>query len=81
MQSLTQLAGTLPRDLVFREFVSTFTPHIGFVSEEQAAEFIRLVCEVESRAELATNREAARRFHEYLRRPFIAWRNERHRTQ
>ncbi|SDE41015.1 hypothetical protein [Paraburkholderia lycopersici] len=76
MQSLTQLAGTLPRDHTFREFVSTFTPHIDFVTEEQAAEFIRLVCEVDSRSELATNQEAAWRFHEYLRKPYIAWRKE-----
>lgn len=81
MQSLTQLAGTLPRDRTFREFVSTFTPHIDFVSEEQAAEFIRLVCEIESRRELETNAEAEMRFHVYLRQPYIAWRNERRRAQ
>jgi uncharacterized membrane protein YidH (DUF202 family) len=43
--------------------------------------FIRLVCEIESRAELATNDEAVQRFHTILRRTFLAWRDARHRTQ
>ncbi|SEK12969.1 hypothetical protein SAMN05192539_10632 [Paraburkholderia diazotrophica] len=76
-----QLAGMLPHDATFREWVALFTPHIETVTEAQAAQFIRLVCEIESRAELATNREAARRFHTILRRTFVAWRDARHRAR
>jgi ATP-dependent protease HslVU (ClpYQ) ATPase subunit len=76
-----QLAGMLPHNAVFREWVTTFTTLTETVTVEQAAQFIRYVCEVESRAELATNEEAARRFHTILRRTFIAWRDARHRTK
>jgi hypothetical protein len=75
------LAGELPRNIVFREWVTTFTTDTETVSEAQAAMFIRLVCEIESRAELATNDEAVQRFHSILRRTFIAWRDARHRTK
>jgi hypothetical protein len=75
-----QLSAMLPRDARFREWVKTFTPHLDAVNEHQAAQFIRLVCEIESRAELETNKEAERRFHELLRRPFITWRDDRRRT-
>jgi hypothetical protein len=76
-----QLAGMLASDRAFREWVTTWltTPELATV--EEAAQFIRYVCEIKSRAELATNEEAARRFHELLRRPFIAWRNARHRNK
>jgi hypothetical protein len=75
-----QLSAMLPRDARFREWVKTFTPHLDVVTEHQAAQFIRLVCEIESRAELETNKEAERRFHTILRRTFIAWRDARHQT-
>jgi hypothetical protein len=76
-----QLAGMLPNDRVFREWVTTFTTITETVTVAEAAQFIRYVCEVESRAELATNKEAERRFHTILRRNFIAWRDARHRTK
>ncbi|BCB23179.1 hypothetical protein KNT66_gp07 [Burkholderia phage FLC5] len=76
-----QLAGMLPHNRAFREWVTTWltTPELATVDE--AAQFIRYVCEVESRAELATNKEAAQRFHTILRRTFIAWRDARHRSR
>ena len=76
-----ELAVMLPRNPVFREWVTTFTDDTETVSEDQAVRFVRIVCEIESRAELATNPEAARRFHELLRRNFVAWRDGRHRKQ
>jgi hypothetical protein len=71
-----QLSAMLPRDARFREFVRAFTT-LDTVTERDAAQFIRYVCEIESRAELETNKEAERRFHEYLRRTFLAWRDGR----
>jgi hypothetical protein len=76
-----QLAVMLPRNRVFREWVTTFTTDTETVSEEQAVRFVRLVCEIESRTELATNPQAVRRFHTILRRTYIAWRDDPRRTQ
>ncbi|HDR9024798.1 TPA: hypothetical protein QDB09_005405 [Burkholderia vietnamiensis] len=77
-----QLAGMLPHNPVFRAWVSTWlTPPEPVATIEEAAQFIRHACNVESRAELATNEEAARRFHTIVRRTFIAWRDTRHRSR
>jgi hypothetical protein len=76
-----QLASTLPRNVNFREWVTTFTSDTETVSEHQAVQFVRIVCEIESRRELATNPEAERRFHALLRRPYVAWRDGRHRSR
>lgn len=71
-----QLAGSLPRDPQFREFVSQFTVPPSEVSVDQAAAFIREVCQVQSRRQLAEDRAAEQRFHQFLRRPFVAWRDQ-----
>lgn len=42
-------------------------------SEEVAADHIRHVCEVGSRADLDHDATAASRFHEQIRKPFLAW--------
>lgn len=76
--NLVQLAGMLPRDPQFREWVSRYTVPPRAVTVDQAAEFIRTVCEVESRRELAADAEAQQRFHQFLRRPFVAWRAQQH---
>lgn len=69
--NLVQLAGALPRDPQFREWIAMFWR--CEVSEEDAVGFIRDVCLVASRRDLATNAEAARRFHEHIRRPFVEY--------
>jgi hypothetical protein len=68
-----QLAGALPRDPKFREFVSQYLVPVRAATVDEAAAFIRTVCEIESRRELATDAEAVRKFHRYLRKPFAAW--------
>ncbi|KVP59328.1 hypothetical protein WJ91_12700 [Burkholderia ubonensis] len=76
--NLVQLAGMLPRDPLFREWVGGFV-NGDPVTDDEAAHFVRAVCKVESRRELATNRHAADRFHHFLRRPFLDWRdNQQH---
>ena len=72
--NLVQLAGMLPRDAAFREWVGGFV-NGDPVTVDQAAQFIRIVCKVESRRELATDTHAADRFNHFLRRPFLDWRN------
>ncbi|WP_175806608.1 hypothetical protein [Burkholderia cenocepacia] len=78
MASVLQLAGMLPRDPQFREWVGGFV-NGDPVTVDQAAQFVRIVCKVESRRELATDRAAEQRFHQFLRRPFVDWRdNQQH---
>lgn len=74
MASVLQLAGMLPRDPQFREWVGGFV-NGDSVSVDEAAAFIRAVCKIESRRELATDTHAVDRFHHFLRRPFVAWRD------
>lgn len=62
---LVQLAGTLCADPQFQAW-------IGASGQDVAAEYIRATCDVQSRSELATNPEAARKFHERIRRPYLA---------
>lgn len=76
MASIVQLAGMLPRDPKFREWVSQYTVPPQQVTDEQAAQFIREVCQIESRRQLALDAAAEKRFHEYLRRPYAAWRQQ-----
>jgi hypothetical protein len=72
--NLVQMAGMLARDPQFIAWVGQWTVPPRAVSADEAAEFIRDVCKVESRRELATNSEAADRFHQFIRRPFVEWR-------
>ena len=70
-----QLACNLTRDAQFRTWVGGFV-NGDPVSADEAAQFIRAVCKVESRRELATNTHAADRFNHFLRRPFVDWRDQ-----
>lgn len=45
----------------------------GLGMDEQAKAFILSVCGIESRKELDTNPEAAKRFHERVRLPYAKW--------
>jgi hypothetical protein len=69
--NIVALAGSLPRDPQFRAWASEFIS--GHVTVDDAAAFIRVVCQVESRRQLAEDREAEQRFHTLLRKPFIAY--------
>lgn len=76
MATIVQLAGMLPNDPDFRVWVGDFIDGPE-ATKEQAADFIRIVCEVTSRTELATNPHAEQRFHRYLRKQFLAWKAKR----
>ncbi|HDR9497608.1 TPA: hypothetical protein QDC06_000810 [Burkholderia cepacia] len=75
MASVLQLAGMLPRDPQFRAWVAQWMVPPRDVDVDTAAEFIRTVCEIDSRRELATDAQAQQRFHQFLRRPFLDWRD------
>jgi hypothetical protein len=70
--NLVQMAGILARDPQFRTWIASLDGGEE-LDHEQCAEFIRLVCCVESRRELATSKEAAERFHNAIRKPFLEW--------
>lgn len=67
--ALARLAGMWCNDAHFHDWLSG--PR-GFLVEdaEEAAQFIRSECGVESRAELDTNEAAAERFHARIRTPY-----------
>jgi len=76
--NILQLAGMLPRDPEFRTWVAQWMVPPREVDVDTAAAFIRTVCEIDSRRELATDTEAQQRFHKFLRRPFCDWRDKQH---
>lgn len=63
-QSLAKLAGMLCNQPVFMQFC-------GATSADDAAEFVRTTCGIQSRAELDRNPKAAALFHERVRKPFV----------
>ncbi|SHK36329.1 hypothetical protein SAMN05192548_10207 [Paraburkholderia terricola] len=77
MANISQLAGMLPRDPRFREWLSAAS-QVEQLTAEEAAEIIRAVCRIDSRRALATDKAAAERFHNLLRRPFVEWRLKQH---
>ncbi|MDR3386904.1 MAG: hypothetical protein P4L92_07610 [Rudaea sp.] len=77
MLTICQIAGMLPRDPKFREWLSTAS-QVERLTTDEAAEIVRTVCQITSRRELAENAEAARRFDNLLRRPFVEWRAKQH---
>lgn len=76
--NLIALAGSLARTAEFQAWVGQYTVPPRTVGADDAAEFIRVVCEVESRRELATHPEAADRFERFIRRLYVAWRDRQH---
>jgi len=60
---IARLAGSLCRNPEFLAFCSARNP-------DEAAEYIRRVCHVESRAELDHDPQACHLFHELVRKPF-----------
>lgn len=76
-----QLAGSLPRDPQFREFVAQYTVPPIAVTIDEAAEFIRVVCGVDSRRKLAEDAGAAESFHRFIRRPYLDWREQQQTTR
>lgn len=67
-----QLASVLPKNPRFREWVAIVSGQEG-IRDEHATEWIRFLCGIASRRELATNAEAQRRFHQLIRKPYLAW--------
>lgn len=73
---LARLAGILCGDPEFQAWLEARNPQLaeraplGLADADLAAHLVRTICDVESRAELDHNPEAARRFHELIRKPW-----------
>lgn len=78
--NILQLAGMLPRDPQFRAFVAQYLVPPREPTVDEAAAFIRHACEIESRRQLAEDREAERRFHRFIRQQFVKWRDQQHQS-
>lgn len=72
---LAKLAGMLCDQPEFWDFLNRSPMNGGQViaSAEDAANFVREVCGVASRAELDHNHYAAERFHMEIRLPYVRW--------
>lgn len=77
--SVVQMAGMLARDAQFREWVAIVSGQEG-IREEHAADWIRFICEIESRRDLAKNTAASLRFENLIRKPFVAWKEQQAET-
>lgn len=66
---LARLAGQLCQNSQFQEWCES-------ESAEAAAEWLRSVCDIESRAELDHDAGAANKFHQLVRLPYLEWRGE-----
>ncbi|CAM2143760.1 conserved protein of unknown function [Pararobbsia alpina] len=73
MRTLAQLAGMWCNDLDFRAWVAELSDQACATAADAAA-WVRAVCNVESRAELNTDHDAAARFNQLIRTPYMAHR-------
>lgn len=76
--NIVQLAGSLASRADFQAYVSAHSVPPRAINRDDAAQFIREACGVQSRRELATNPEAAHRFEINVRRPFVRWAELQH---
>jgi hypothetical protein len=74
--NVLQLAGSLPRDPQFRQFVGQYMVPPREPTVDEAAAFIREACGITSRRDLERDHGAAILFHRFIRRPFVAWREQ-----
>jgi hypothetical protein len=63
--------------IVLRCKESLFQHFLGAVDEDEAAEIVRRVCQVESRGDIDRNPEAQQRFHQLIRLPYLTYQQEK----
>jgi len=87
-RELCIMACAFCRDPQFRSWIDTLQPpelkrNIGQIefTEPMAKAFILHLCGIESRNELDTNPDAAERFHQLIRAPFLEWKEAQHAEQ
>lgn len=82
-RDLRIMACTFCRDPQFQEWAQQQDPGLSIVAagksarEQSAKDFILVRCQVTSRNDLDLYAYAAERFHELVRKPFLAWKEGR----
>jgi len=73
--ALAKLAAIFCAQSKFRIFLNEKLPdpHQDIATVEQATEHLKMVCKVESRIEFDNDPEAAERFHDLVRIPYVTW--------
>lgn len=75
-RELCIMACVFCRDLQFRVWLSQREGQGRPFSEHEAKHVIMAACQIGSRNELDTNPEAAQRFHDQIRTPYLEWREQ-----
>lgn len=70
---LAKLAGQFCANPRFREWLRSVSPTWDYKTADEAAQWVRNVCCVVSRADLDHNAYAAQQFHDNIRKPFAEW--------
>jgi hypothetical protein len=79
MTGQTRLAGILARTPLFQRWVAEKI-EVCWVSADEAAEYIRIICDVDSRRDIETNAHAAHLFEHEIRRAYFRWREQQDQT-
>lgn len=77
-RDLCIMACVFCRDVEFHNYLAALAPGMGLFDEGMAKDFITGVCVIESRSQLDKDAGAAERFHNLVRLPFLAWKEEQH---
>lgn len=75
-RDLCIMACVFCRDPLFHQWANGWAEE-AIESEGGAKAFILDVCGIDSRNDLDTNPDAAQRFHDLVRKPFLAWKEGR----
>lgn len=80
-RDLCVMACIFCRDPQFLAWVDYMAKQSGYVAdvkatEADAKEFILAICEIQTRNDLDRYQEAAELFHENIRKPYLAWKEE-----
>ena len=75
---LTLLSVTWCKDPDFWSFMNTeFQPEEKIENEQSCADYIKVICNIESRRDLMSNHEAQQIFHDEIRNPYRLWLQEK----
>lgn len=72
--ALAKLAGIFCEQEQFREFLAAkWQDDAPYDTTSKAADLVRRVCEVDTRAKFDNDPAAADRFHDRIRIPYVSW--------
>jgi hypothetical protein len=78
ISGLALLAVTWGKDSDFWDFMNAeFQPDERIENEQACADYIKVICNIESRRDLMLNHEAQQIFHDEIRNPYRLWLQEK----